>query len=184
MTQKFSNNDELEPRVYGVIEGKIDEASDSLDDFFENCFDSYGLADVIFDLKIAPFTNAVTKDVYRESFNVFNSDIVFAGSFEFYLTFFRAIFGLNVDVVFTIPNEGHLQIDVESLDYTEENLTLREVVNNQYVFNDCLIANEDESEEELLIADIKGIKTQNEIDTLIKEISSNGIFTEVTLIAS
>lgn len=178
MVQFFKETDDLEKKFYAVTSEAMDVMEAQLNTFFDEAYACFILGEVLYDTGASSISTAMTRDVFRTAFFALFESFVEGGSLESYMTVFRAIFGQDVSVVFSVPNPGHLQINIDALNITEEPFTMRRIVDNVYQYDDLL-----DSEGEPIMAQVtKGIKTQQDMDILMPEITPEGIFVETTLI--
>lgn len=145
--------------------------------FFEGAYECFELGSVLYDTKRAPLTNAITKEIFRESFATIFQQFQEAGSGESYIYVFKKIFGDDVDIEFVIPGPGKLQINIEAQGIEESNFIARQVVDNQYVFEDVV----DQEGDILVFQTIKGFQSQYELEQMLFEMVPAGIYTEITL---
>lgn len=177
MTQRFKENDNLETKFIEVIEEQNSATQASLDEFYNQAYLAAPLGDVLYDENRDPMVGVVTKETYRESFSAIHDAFTRPGIFEFYLSLFERIFGSGVNVEFEIPGPGRLNINVEAFETSLDTFAAREIVSNQYVYNDVV----DHDGDFIVFQTPKGIKTQSEIDALIREVAPQGIFTQAFL---
>ncbi|WKV32920.1 hypothetical protein MAC3UK_0033 [Bdellovibrio phage MAC3UK] len=178
MVQFFKETDDLEKKFYEITAPSMDALEAQLNAFFDEAYACYLLGEVLYDTGASSISSAMTRDVFRTAFFALFESFVEGGSLESYMIVFRAIFGEDVSVVFDIPAPGHLTINIDALNITEEPFTMRRIVDNVYQYEDLL-----DSEGEPIMAQVtKGIKTQQDMDILMPEITPAGIFVETTLI--
>lgn len=175
--QRFKENDTTEAKMIAAAMPALDEDGLDLDAFFDGAFSAYQLGDILYDLNRDAMVDAVTRDTYRRSFPAIHQLFTKPGTFEYYLEVFRAIWGNTVEVEFTIPFDGWLQINVRALDLEQFRLIAREVVDNNYVYSPLT----DGDGDYLLVTDTEGIKSQQEIDALMNELTPYGVYVETTL---
>lgn len=145
---------------------------------FNECFACYLLGDVLYDLGRDPMSDVITREVYRTSFPAIHDLFTRPGTFEFYLSVFRKIFPDDVDVEFTIPAPGKLEITISSLTLEEFGLLVRQIVDDVYVYSTLVTS---DTNDPIVGHGTKGIKTQSEMEGLIVEISAYGVYTTVIL---
>lgn len=147
------------------------------DDFFDGAYACFVLGEILHDSGRVPLANAIPRSIFRESFtNIFDAFLE-AGTFEGYLTVFRDIFGETVDVTFTVPAPGRLQIDIVADGIVEENLIGREIVADEFVNSEIL----DQTSDNIVGSLIKGFNSQYELEVMLNEMVPAGIFTEISL---
>lgn len=175
--QNFKSSDQTEKKFENSAEPVISYIGVGLDDFYADAFQCQKLGDMIHDSARSPLTNAVKKEIFRLAFKEIFDAFVRVGTFEAYLTVFRKIFGDNVDVQFTVPAPGKLNIDIEATDIELSEFISRYIQSNQYFFDNIV----DEIGDTIVFQTIKGFETQYEIERMLFEMVPAGIYTEITL---
>lgn len=175
--QRFKENDETEAKVIAVVMPTLETLGEGHDDFWEGANTTYLLGDILYDLDRDPMSGVITRELFRMIFPAIHQIFTRPGTFEFYMTIFRAIWGEDVVITFTVPAPGRLQINAANLPIEPFNLLLREVVDDAYVYSPLV----DHNGDFIMLQDKAGIKNQAEFDALINEISPAGIFTESSL---
>jgi hypothetical protein len=174
--QAFKTNDLVEAKVKSCFDTILDLLASYADDFYEGAYEAFPFGDVLFETG-HPLNGVITQDVFREIFPEIHDIFTRPGTFDFYCELFQAIWGEDVSITFTVPAPGKLVIDIEALE-TEENFALaRKIVDNEYVYNEII----DHDGDNIIFQGTRGIKTQRELDALIREISPNGVWVEATL---
>lgn len=151
--------------------------------FFEDCFECFILGEMLYDNNLSPLANAIPREIFRETFfTVFESFLV-AGSFESYLTVFRKIFGDDVEVEFTVPGPGRLEIEITAAGVELSIFAARNIESNQYVYNDVEVVDNPPIDPPDLLAfqTIKGFTSQYELEQMLYEMVPAGIYTVITL---
>jgi len=174
---QYFKGDELELKFYNSGSDLMDSRSLEKDEFFDDAFACFLLGELLYDEGRAPLSNAIPRDIFRESFSVVFDAFVVAGSFESYLTVFRKIFGDDVDVTFTVPGPGKLNIDIVAEGVVESNFVARRIENNAYVLDEIL----DDESDNIVFQTIKGFQSQYELEQMLFEMVPAGIYTEITL---
>lgn len=181
MTQYFKGDAE-ELKYLAIWRAAQSVQSVDLDTFFEEAFNCLPLGEVLFDTKRAPLTNAINRDIFVTAFAEIIEAFVNAGSAEAYLTVFRKIFGEDVSVQFTVPNPGHLVIDIETpggIDSVEESIFVaREIDDGQYVFYEVITQ---DGLDTIVFSTVKGFTSQYELERMLFEMVPEGIYTEINL---
>jgi hypothetical protein len=144
---------------------------------FDECFNSYLLGDLIFSDNRSPLSNAIKRSIFVSTFKELFDSFITAGNFESYLTVFRKIFGDDVEVEFTVPNPGHLQIDIDAAGVELSPMITRYIVDNAYVYDSIV----DDEGDNIVFQTIKGFETQYELEKMLFEMVPGGMFTEITL---
>lgn len=176
--QPFKPNDLLEPRVASCFVPVVEELNEERDTFYAGAYQAAPLGDVLYELGRDPLVGVIDLEIYRESFPAIHELFTRPATFEYYLTVFRAIFGDNVNVVFTVPGPGKLLINADALDPETFRLLARKIQDDSYLYN--LIVTSDLGDN-IVAQGTQGIKTQNEMNSLIFELSVAGIWTVCTL---
>lgn len=177
--QRFKTNDPTEPQVYNLLLPILETLGLDRDTFFDEAFETFGLGGVLYDLDRDPIADVVTRDVYQNGYPAIHELFTRPGTFEFYISVFRKIFSDDVDVQFQIPDPGKLNIIVSAFTFQTFNLTAREIVDDAYV-NSPLVTSD--TNDFIMVQGVKGIKTQEEIEGLLSEISAYGVYTTVELV--
>lgn len=180
MTQKFKLNDELEARVASVFDPILTSLGLERVNFYEGAFTAQPLGEVLLNLKRDPMVGVISDEVYVEAFSAIHELFTRPGTFEFYLQLFRKIWGDNVDVEFTVPDPGVLEINIEAVEAISYRFIARRIVDNAYVYEPVI----DDEGDNIVFQGTIGLKTQDEVDLLMKEISPANIFTTATLVVS
>lgn len=176
--QPFKETDLLEPKFRDALLPTLETLGDSHDDFWNGADTAANLGDVLFALDRDPMANGVlTPEVYRKAFWAIHQIFTRPGTFEFYLEVFRAIWGDDVEVVFTVPLPGVLQIGIGEITLADFDLAFREIVSDVYVYSNAVT----EAGEQIIVRDTLGTKNQSEVNALMQEISPDGIFATATL---
>jgi hypothetical protein len=177
MTQPFKENDELERRVALVFESLQTRLSQDRNLFYAQAYTAEPLGEVLQNLNADPLAQSLSEEVYRVSYPAIHELFTRPGTFEYYLSVFRRIFGNNVEVEFTIPSPGVLEIDVEAAELLLSNFMAREIISDEYVYHEVV----DEEGDNIVFQGAFGAKTPSEMDLLTKELSPSIIFTTSTL---
>lgn len=155
----------------------LDFAGEQKDDFFDGAYSCFVLGELLYDSARAPLANAIDRVIFRELFSTIFDAFIVAGTFESYISIFQNIFGDDVDVQFTVPAAGRLQIEVQATGVLEATRLSREIVSGVYVYSDRIT-----TENENRVASIpKGFQTEYEAEQMLFEFVPGGIFTEITL---
>jgi hypothetical protein len=148
-----------------------------LTEFFDNAYDAMPLGDVIFDTGRSPLSNAIKREIFRESFNSIFTSFQVAGSFESYIDVFKKIFGDTVTITFTVPGPGELNIDIVADGLLISEFVARSIEDNAYVFDEVI----DDEDDNIVFQTVKGFETQYELEQMLKEMIPAGIYAEITL---
>lgn len=175
--QKFKG-DALEDKMIACAETICAQLSNALSDFYSDAYQCQAFGDMIYESGRSPLSNAILQSIYRESFKQIFDAFVDCGSFEAYITVFKKIFGEDVDITFTIPAAGKLNIDIVAAGVEESNFIAREIVDNEYVIDEVL---DQVDSENIVFQTIKGFQSQYELEQMLFEMVPAGIFTTITL---
>lgn len=174
---QFFKGDAQELKFYNSGNPVLSNLSGQKNDFFNGSYSCFVLGEVLFDNNRSPLANAIPREIFREVFSDLFDSFVLAGSFESYLTVFRNVFGETVDVTFTIPAPGKLEIDIVADGTALYDFIARIIVDNEYQF-DTIVDDEDDT---IVFQAVKGFESQYELEQMLFEMVPAGIYTEITL---
>jgi hypothetical protein len=175
--QSFKETDEIERRMVEAGTPLLDLLSSDRTEFYNGAFQAFPLGDIFINLNNAPLARAIPPEAFRKSFFAIFQLFTRPGTFEYYLTVFRAIFGDGVDVAFAIPAPGQLEINIETLTESLDTFTARTIIDNAYVYDQVI----DHDSDFIVFQGTQGLKTQDEIDKLMKELQPAGVYVEADL---
>lgn len=175
--QFFRQEDQDELKYYEAGRPIIEELGLQRDLFYAGAYENGAMGDMLFENALTPLTNAVTQQVFRTAFKEIFDAFVMGGSFESYLTVFRKIFGDDVDVEFTVPSPGQLNIEINAVGLELSDFVVRRIVDNQYVFDNVV----DHEGNQIVFQTVKGIESEYELEQMLFELVPAGIFTQITL---
>jgi len=173
----FKESDETEKKFFRVMQNQLALLNAQRGLTFGLAYDCFLLGDVLHNLKNAPLTKSVKKEVFREVFNIIFNNLLSAGNPEAYLSTFRQIFGASVVVEFTIVDPGHIEILIETDSLDISDWEADELTGQTYAFFDIV----DNDDDEIVFIGIEGFETPREVEIFLFEVTPYGIFTEVTL---
>lgn len=174
---QYYKGDELEIKMDAAGAKAMDQIKLQRDLFYSQAYETSALGDLIYDNKLAPLTNAITREIFRDAFKEIFDAFIAVGTFEAYLTVFRKIFGPDVDVTFTVPAPGKLNIDIIATGFELYDFIYREIQDNNYVYDEVI----DENDDIIAFQLLKGFQTQEEVEQMLFEMVPAGIYTEITL---
>ncbi len=177
--QKFKG-DATEDKMIGCGTEIMDQMSMAKDDFFNGCYDTGPLGDLLHDVARSPLANAIRLDVFRNCFNTVYEAFRSAGTFESYLIVFSKIFGEGVEVLFTVPAPGKLNIDITASELELFNFVARHISENAYLF-DNVVYEDDDGIDNIIFQTIKGFHSEYELQLMLNEMVPAGIYTQITL---
>jgi hypothetical protein len=177
MVQFFKYADQDELNVYDSIEPIVTTVESSINSFYIDAYNAPELGGIIHDNDLSPLTNAIRRDVFVACFQQIFSGWRRAGTFEVYIAVFKKIFGDDVGITFTVPNPGHLQIDLEANTGIENQFQAKQIESNQYVYYDLL----DSDGDNLVFITPLGIESQYELEKVLYTLVPEGIYAEITL---
>lgn len=176
VAQKFKGDDlELQMEASGA--DIMDSIELQLDAFFTGAYTAMPLGDSIYDSGRSPLSNAIDRDIFRQSFPELFTAFTVAGTFDSYITVFQKIFGLDVEIDFTVPAPGKLNIDIVAADVEISEFVARNIENNIYVYSPMVTQDLDQ----IVFQSIKGFKTQYELEQMLYEMVPAGVYTVITL---
>lgn len=174
---QFFKGDPTEMKYYNSANPIIESIGDQRRAFFEGAYDCFVLGEVLYDNDFAPLARAIPREIFRESFSTIFDSFIVAGTFESYLTVFRNIFGEDVDVTFTVPGPGRLDIDIVAAGFQLSDFVARKIENNAYIFDEII----DDEGDNIVFQTIKGFESQYELQQMLFEMVPDGIYTEISL---
>ncbi len=172
--------DPLELKFQAAGGGVMDLVAIQRDAFFDSAYDTQPLGDLLYNVDRVPLSKAIKQSIFRDAYTAIFEAFIVAGSFESYLTVFRKIFGTDVQVTFTVPAPGKLQIDIVSSGLETSNFVARTVVDNSYVY-DNVIYDDGVNTDNIVFQTVKGFQSQYELQQMLFEMVPGGVFTEITL---
>jgi hypothetical protein len=181
MLEPFKLSDLKEKKVNDAFLALLDVVSTETDAFYAGAYESFPLGDVLYDLDRSPMAGVIDKDTFRKSFFALHNIFTRPGTFEFYMDVFRAVWGQDVDVTFTVPAAGKLEIEIDALSAQLDDFIAREIVDNQYVYDEVI---ETDSGDNIAFQGNQGLKTQDQAEKLIFELYPAGVYTTITLTIS
>jgi hypothetical protein len=147
------------------------------DDFFDGAYACFILGEMLWDNELSPLASAIKRTIFRESFATLFESFQAAGTFESYISVFENIFGADVEVTFTVPAAGKLNIDIVAATLEESNFIARRIVDNEWI-NDEIV---DYVGDNIVFQSVKGFESQYELERMLYEMVPAGIFTTITL---
>lgn len=176
--QFYKKEDAVELQYYNSVAPLSDILSGERDDFFEDAYECFVLGEVLYDTNRTPLANAIRRDIFRVSFAAIFESFLAAGSFESYLTVFRKIFGDDVEVDFTVPAPGKLNIDITATGVELTNFVAREIFSDAFVYSPMITQ---DGVDNIVFQSIKGFTSEYELEQMLFEMVPAGVFTQITL---
>jgi hypothetical protein len=125
-----------------------------------------------------PFSARVPREAFVSFIRQAIPNFKFTGTFESYLFILNSIFGSAVEVLFTIPAAGRLQIEVNAGGATVDfDWIAKRFEDGGFVLDNLVTSDGDQ----LILASIVGIETEGQLQALFDELIPAGIQTEITL---
>lgn len=177
MGQQFFKGDEKELKFFNAGKTIFENLSVQKDLFFDDAYACFVLGELLYDSARAPLSNAIPREIFRESFSAIFDSFILAGSFESYLTVFRKVFGEDVEVTFTVPAPGKLQIAIVASGVETYDFIARHIVSNAYVFDEVV----DDEGDNIVFKSVKGLESEYELEQMLFEMVPAGIYTEISL---
>lgn len=175
--QRFKASDTEELKYYESAAPAMDLTSNELDAFATDAYTSQALGDLLYESNRAPLTNSVLQRVFRSCFSEVFAAFRVAGSFDSYITVFKKIFGEDVEITFTVPAPGKLEIDIVATGIEINDAIFRQIESNAYVNYEFV----DYDGDNIVFQSVKGFESQYELETMLFEMVPAGIFTTITL---
>lgn len=177
MAVQFFKGDETEKKYYNSVKPISDTLNAQKNLFYDDAYGCYVLGELLYDNGYAPLSNAIPREIFRETFKELFDSFISAGTFEGYLSVLRKVFGADVVVEFSVPGPGQLNIDVEASGVVESYFTVRRIVDNEYVY-DHLVTQDGDN---IMLQTVKGFRSQYDLEQMLFEMVPDGIYTEITL---
>lgn len=174
---QFFKGDATEKKYYESVKPISDTLSVQKDLFYDEAYACFVLGELLYDNDYAPLARAIPRAIFRKSFATIFNAFLLAGSLESYLIVFRKIFGDDVEVTFTVPDPGKLNIDIVATGIETSLFLARSIVNGSYVFDEIL----DDEGDNILFQTVKGFESQYELEQMLFEMVPAGIYTLITL---
>lgn len=174
---QFFKGDEQEKKTYESALPAFEEIGTQKDLFWDGAFSCFNLGDIIWQSGMSPLANAIPQEFFREAFFALFDSFTFAGTFESYLTVFRAVFGDDVIVVFTVPAPGKLNIDITATGLQISGLLGRVVDTGGYAIDKII----DRDGNYLVGRSFKGLDSEYELRQMLFEMVPGGVYTTITL---
>lgn len=177
--QKFKENDLTEQKYIDAKAEAFTTQADGLDEMEAGAYTCFQLGDALYETERAPLTKAIDQEIFRQVFPEIFDAFVRGGSFEAYLTVFRKIFGEDVDVEFTVPAAGKLNIDIEATNISLYDFVARRIEGAEWVRDNVITT--DGGPDQIMFQMFKGFQSQYELEQMLFEMVPAGIFTTITL---
>ncbi len=174
---QFFKGDATEVKYYESGRSILEILSSQKSTMFDEVYGCFVLGELLYDNDYAPLANAIPREIFRESFKELFDSFLTAGSFESYLLVFNQVFGDDVEVTFTVPAPGKLEIDIVATGLALYGISVREIDGDAYEY---FTLTDDEGDRILLQA-VKGFETQYELEQMLFEMVPGGIFTDIDL---
>jgi hypothetical protein len=179
--QKFKPNDDREEKVIDAFLQVIEPIEDGFDSFYAGAYSTYSLGDVMFALQRDYIASAISQELYRIAFYKIHELGDRIGTFETYLEIFRAIWGDDVEIVFSSPAPGILNINAGNLGVALYQWVAERIEGMSFVF-DPVVDHETPTPDNIVFQSTIGINVQEGMNRFIKMISVHGITTTCTLV--
>lgn len=176
MAQLYKGDD-IEKKFYNAGRPECETLSAQKNDFFTDGYSCFKLGEILYDNDLSPLANSIPRDIFRESFSDVFEAFVDVGSFESYLTVFRSVFGDAVEVTFTVPAPGKLNIAIVATGLALYNIAVRTIVEDEIVIDDLI----DDEGDYIVLQAVKGFESQYELEQMLYEMVPAGIYTQISL---
>jgi len=158
--QFYKQTDPIERQFYDAGEPTCSDLGMQKDLFFEDAYSCFILGELLYDEGLAPLSNAIPRPIFSSSFSVLFDVFLEAGSFESYLVVFRKIFGDEVEVTFTVPAPGQLEIAIVATEVELSDFVARRIEAGAYVLEEVI----DWDGDNIAFQSIKGFQSQYELE--------------------
>lgn len=169
--------DDVELKFYNVIKPLLDVLNNEKQLFLDDVYNAAPLGDVLYNSKRAPLANAIAQSIFRLAFKEIFEAFKVAGTFPSYITVFKKIFGDSVEIDFSVPAPGKLNIDIIASGVEFSDFVARYIENNSYLFDEVI----DDEGDNIVFQTVKGFTSQYELEQMLFELVPNGIYTTITL---
>lgn len=176
MVQLFKGDD-TERKYYESGRTITEVLSGQKTEFFDQAYGCFVLGELLYDNNLSPLANAIPREIFRESFETIFNSFLTAGTFESYLTVFKNVFGDSVEVTFTVPAPGKLEIDIVATGLEIYGMTVREIIDDAYEYFTLV----DDEGGRIVLQAVKGFESQYELEQMLFEMVPAGIFTQISL---
>lgn len=180
-TPQFYKGDAVELQFFNSRNPITQQLETGKDELYAGAYSCFKLGEVLYDSGRSPLANAIPREIFREVFATLFDSFLLAGGLESYLTVFKTIFGEDVDVEFTIPAPGKLEIDIVASGQAFFNIIGREIQDDVYVRYNIIGRDELGDEFNITGRGIKGFETQYELEQMLFEMVPGGIYTVISL---
>lgn len=174
---QYFKGDETEKKFYNSGKNLFDTIEFQLDQMFLDVYNAQPLGDALYQADASPLANAIPQSIFRKSFNKTYDAFTVSGTFESYIEVFKRVFGDDVDVTFTVPAAGQLEIDIVASDLEVNEGAARQIELNTYVLYELMTQDDDN----IVFQTVKGFKTQYELEQMLFELVPEGIYTTISL---
>jgi len=168
----FKPNDNRDQKFNAIFDDLETGINADLNTFFQQAYASYRLGEIIWDNKLDPIAPVLSRDVYRTSFNAIHNLFTRPATYEFFLDVFRAMWGADVDVVFTIVKPGQLKIEIFGSTPAYNEILYREIVGPSYIYDEIIT----EDGDSITAQESSGPQTVDELLMIMSELGANGIY--------
>jgi len=173
MTPEKFKGDPTELKFDNAGRPAMDLIGRDLNDFFNGCYESNPFLLQLYDDRRIPFSDRIKREAFLPFIKELFSRYGFVGNVDTHLFVLRAIFGELSEIFFTIPNPGHLEIDVNATSSLEIEFIGRD--------QDGFFNLSDDLGNDLMFRGLAGIETSAQLELLFSEIMPAGIYYDITL---
>jgi hypothetical protein len=177
MTQLFKG-DPTENKFENAARPAFDACAQTKQQFYDAGYTTADFLLMLYDAGRMPFSQRVPREAFVSFIRQAIPNFPFTGTFESYMLILTGIFGGAVEVLFTIPAEGRLQIEVNAGGATVDfEWVAQTFVDGGFVIDQIVASDGDQ----LVLSSIVGIETEGQLQALFDELIPAGIQTEITL---
>lgn len=174
---KYFKGDETEILFYNVFNALLTSLEAEKDELYTDAYNAYSLGDAIWESKKSPLTNAISQEVFRTFFNELFTYFAQVGTAEAYINVFKQIFSDTVDITFTVPGPGKLNIAIDANEVELSDFIARTIVADAYVYEEVI----DDEGDNIAFQTVVGLQSEAEVNTMLFEMVPQGIYTTISL---
>lgn len=174
---QYFKGDATEVKIAAVVDAASASIDTEQDAFLAGAYECEELGAMLWNNELSPLANAIELNIFRAAFKEIFDAFVLGGTFESYLTVFQKIFGDDVEVTFTVPAAGKLNIDILATNVDLYDFVARSIVSNAYFYDEVV----DYTPDNIAFQVFKGFKSQYDLEQMLFEMVPAGIFTTITL---
>jgi hypothetical protein len=174
MTPEKFKGDPTELKFDNAGRPAMDLIGRDLDDFFNGCYEANPFLLQLYDDRRIPFADRIKREAFLAFIKELFSRYGFVGNVDTHLFVLRAIFGELSEIFFSLPNPGHLELDINATSSLEIEFMGRDLSNDFFNITDHL-------GNDLMFRALPGIETSAQLALLFSEIMPAGVYYDISL---